>query len=403
MVTMTRVALADPGAALTGGRRRLAGVDAARGLALIGMMSVHLFRMPYGPDAPLARELVSGRSAALFAVLAGVGIALATGGTSPWSGHRLSRGRRALAARAAVVAAIGLTLAATDSRILVILPYYGLLFLIAIPVLGWSARWLAVLAAVAAVATPVISHLLRRGEVPAIAANPGWSDALTEPADTLRVLLLTGTYPVLTWSTYLFAGMAVGRLALARPRVARGVVLAGAGLALVGWALGEATLNRVGRSTVAASFPRGGIPEEYLDAMGLHWFFGTPPATDWWWLGVRFPHIGTTPDLVHTTGTALVVLGVCLLVVPRLGPWARPLVAAGSMTLTLYTLHVLADRGLSLLAEAEPLAADLPPASVWLAHVGVALLLATAWGSPTRRGPLEAVAAAAARWAAGGR
>ena len=83
MVTMTRVALADPGAALAGGRRRLAGVDAARGLALIGMMSVHLFRMPYGPDAPLARELVSGRSAALFAVLAGVGIALATGGTQP--------------------------------------------------------------------------------------------------------------------------------------------------------------------------------------------------------------------------------------------------------------------------------------------------------------------------------
>ena len=100
MVTMTRVALADPGAALTGGRRRLAGVDAARGLALIGMMSVHLFRMPYGPDAPLARELVSGRSAALFAVLAGVGDRPGHGGTSPWSGHRLSRGRRALAARA---------------------------------------------------------------------------------------------------------------------------------------------------------------------------------------------------------------------------------------------------------------------------------------------------------------
>ncbi len=402
MVTMTQVAVADPGAGLAGRRRRLSGVDAARGLALIGMMSVHLFRMEYGPDAPLARELVSGRSAALFAVLAGVGIALATGGTHPWTGTRLNRGRRALAARAAVVAAIGLTLAAADSRILVILTYYGLLFLLAIPVLGWSARRLAVLAAVAAVATPVISHLLRRGEDVTIAANPGWTDALTAPADTLRVLLLTGTYPVLTWSTYLFAGMAVGRLALARPRVAGALVAVGTGLALAGWAAGQATLDAVGRSTVAAALPRGGVPEGYLDAMGLHWFFGTPPSTHWWWLGMRFPHIGTTPDLVHTTGTALVVLGVCLLVVPRLGVWARPLVAAGSMTLTLYTLHVLADRGLGVVSEAVPWAAGLSETTVWLGHVGMALLLATAWGSPARRGPLEALAAAAARRAAGG-
>jgi uncharacterized membrane protein YeiB len=97
------------------------------------------------------------------------------------------------------------------------------------------------------------------------------------------------------------------------------------------------------------------------------------------------------------------VLGVCLLVVPRLEPWVRPLVAAGSMTLTLYTLHVLADRGLGLAAEAVPRAADLSATTVWLTHVGLALLLATAWGSPTRRGPLEALAAAAARRAAGRR
>ena len=367
------------------------------------MMSVHLFRMEYGPDAPLARELVSGRSAALFAVLAGVGIALATGGTHPWTGPRLNRARRGLAARAAVVAALGLTLALAEPRVLVILSYYAVLFLLAIPTLGWSARGLAVLAAVAAVSTPVISHLLRRREDGAIAPNPGWADALTAPADTLRVLLLTGTYPVLTWSTYLFAGMAVGRLALNRPGVAWRVTAAGMGLALAGWAVGQATLGAVGRPTVAAALPRGGVPEGFLDAMGLHWFFGSPPATQWWWLGVRFPHIGTTPDLVHTIGTSMVVLGFCLLVVPRLEPWVRPLVAAGSMTLTLYTLHVLADRGLGLAAEAVPRAADLSATTVWLTHVGLALLLATAWGSPTRRGPLEALAAAAARRAAGRR
>ena len=33
----------------------------------------------------------------------------------------------------------------------------------------------------------------------------------------------------------------------------------------------------------------------------LHSFLGAPPPDEWWWLGIQAPHIGTTPDLVHTT------------------------------------------------------------------------------------------------------
>lgn len=381
-------------------RTRLRGVDAARALALIGMMSVHLIPLEYGPDAPLAHHVAGGRSAALFAVLAGVGIALSSGGPQPWTGRRLNGARRAVAARALVVMALGLTLALTDVRLLVILPYYGVLFLVALPVLGWRARRLAVLASVAAVTTPVVSHLLRQGQDSVIAANPEWSDLLTVPGDTLRVLLLTGTYPVLTWSTYLFAGLAVGRLDLARAPVARMLVLVGAGLALTGWLIGQVTLAAVGRATVAAELPRSAIPEEYLDAMLLHWFFGSPPSKHWWWLGIQAPHIGTTPDLVHTTGTALLVLGACLLVVPHVGRWARPLVAAGSMTLSLYTAHVLVVAVTHPRAGGTTWIADLSDMTEFLVHVAVALVVATAWGSPERRGPLEALSAMAAALAA---
>jgi hypothetical protein len=345
--------------------------------------------------------VAGGRSAALFAVLAGVGIALSSGGSQAWTGRRLNAARRAVAARAFLVMAIGLTLALTDVRLLVILPYYGLLFLVALPVLGWGARRLAVLAAIAAIATPVISHVLRQGQDSAIAANPEWADLLTVPGDTLRVLLLTGTYPVLTWSTYLFAGLAVGRLDLARAAVARMVLLVGAGLALAGRLIGQVTFAVVGRSTVAAELPRAAVPEEYLDAMMLHWFFGSPPSTHWWWLGIQAPHIGTTPDLVHTTGTALLVLGVCLLVVPRVGRWARPLVAAGSMTLSLYTAHVLVVSVTHPRSGGTTWITDLSDTTEFLIHVAVALIVATAWGSPERRGPLEALSAAVAALAAG--
>ena len=67
------------------------------------------------------------------------------------------------------------------------------------------------------------------------------------------------------------------------------------------------------------------------------------------------------------------------------------------MTFTLYSLHVLA------LAEDSPLLVDDRP-TLWLAHVVVALLLASVWRTTVGRGPLEALAAwldRAARRAAG--
>ena len=116
--------------------------------------------------------------------------------------------------------AIGLTLGLVDRTPLVILPYYGVLFLLALPVLRWRAARLMVLAAVAAVTTPIVSHFLRTSGSQAIWGNLSWTHVVSDPVGSARDLLLTGSYPVITWSTYLFAGMAVGRLGPG-PRVHR--------------------------------------------------------------------------------------------------------------------------------------------------------------------------------------
>jgi hypothetical protein len=76
-----------------------------------------------------------------------------------------------------------------------------------------------------------------------------------------------------------------------------------------------------------------------------------------------------------------------------------PLAAAGSMTFTLYTLHVLA------LADGSPFLTD-DPMVLWLGHVAVALVLATVWRTWVGRGPLEWLASLldrSARRAVGGR
>ena len=108
--------------------RRLLGVDAARAVALIGMMSTHL-EPKIGPDGGVstAHLLAAGRASALFALLAGVGIALASGGTTPPRGRAWAGSAAATAARAGVIFAVGLLLGAFDSGLAVILCYYGAL------------------------------------------------------------------------------------------------------------------------------------------------------------------------------------------------------------------------------------------------------------------------------------
>jgi hypothetical protein len=317
-------------------------------------------------------EIAAGRAAALFAVLAGVSLALAHGGPTPPQGRRLRAARAGVLARAGFLLVVGMLLARVDSPPLVILPYYALLFVVAIGFLGLRARTLAWLAAGAALATPVLSHLLRQHlEQPGV-GEPGGPDLLVD-------LGVTGTYPVLTWTTYLFAGLAVGRTDL-RPRTAGVRLLAVGGvLAVSAKALSSVALDAAGG---AARLQQSStiVVNEAL-GRGL---FGTTPADDWQWLLVSAPHSGTTFDLVHTVGTSLAVLGGCLLLA-RLLPYRLllPLAAAGSMTLTLYVAHVLA------LADGSPVLLD-DRTQLWVAHVAVALVAATVWRSVVGRGPLEA-------------
>ena len=78
---------------------RLVAVDAARGLALVGLTAVHFLPQSYPDnDRPtLSWLLFAGDSAALFALLAGVSLAFSTGGRRPSRGRDLTADRAGLA------------------------------------------------------------------------------------------------------------------------------------------------------------------------------------------------------------------------------------------------------------------------------------------------------------------
>ena len=310
---------------------RLVGLDVARALALLGMVATHLLPDLTGTgEQTWPHELAGGRASALFAVLAGVAIALMTGRRTPLQGSDLGRASAGLAARALLIALIGLALATQETGLAIILTYYGVMFLLAIPFAGLGARSLAVLAAAWLVVVPVVSHWLRPDLPPRRYDNPMF-EQLEQPGLLMWELLFTGYYPAVPWLAFVFAGMAVGRSDLARRGVQAGL-LAG-GLVLAGLA------SLLSQELAEDRFSR----EVLLDAdFGL---FGTTPTDRWAWLFLDSPHSATPFDLAATIGSSLAVIGLCLLVagaLPRLGVRALAIVfGAGTMTLTLYSLHAV--------------------------------------------------------------
>ncbi|GGK66774.1 heparan-alpha-glucosaminide N-acetyltransferase domain-containing protein [Ornithinimicrobium pekingense] len=358
---------------------RVVAVDLARAVALVGMFAAHLVS-PSDPNGvggvDNLFQLVAGRSSALFALLAGVGIALSTtrAAADPW-GHR---GR--LAVRAGVVAALGLALGSFDSGLAIILTYYGVLFLCALPVLTWGARPLAVLATGWALLAPVASMLLRRQVEAPPKIVPSFVH-LADPGTLLTELLLTGYYPVLTWGAYLFAGMAVGRLDLRRPAVGPRLALVGAGLAALSVAVSTLVTSSPSVRAALLADPRRPVTDwAGLDGQIRRGLFGTHPTGTPWWLGVWAPHSGSIVDLVHTTGTAILVLGLALWLVRSTAalPW-RVAAGAGAMTLTLYATHAV--------VLASPLGARGTAALVL--HTLLALSVGALFASAPARGPLE--------------
>lgn len=380
-------------AAAATGTRRLVGVDVARALALIGMFGAHLLPQ-LGPDGRVTPWFwfAAGRSSALFAVLAGVGLALLTGGPTPRLRPRRDTAVR-IAVRGLLVAGVGMLLVGLDPPIAVILTNYGLLFLLALPLLGLRSKTLLLLAAAWVLVVPLVSQAWRTGLSPGPGAQLGFGD-LADPVSLLERLAVTGYYPVVNWIAYLMVGLAVGRMRLHERRSALRLATAGAAVAVTARLASEVLLDIRGWSALQEAGPAQAVAAPLgVGQLQLRGLYGTTPTSSWWWQAVASPHSGTPFDLAGTAGSAVAVIGLSLLAVPVLlrlhGRLARlpqglvlALAAAGTMTLTLYTLHVTAATFQTAVAERKTLL---------MAHVVVALLFAAWWRRGFGRGPLEQV------------
>ncbi|WNZ13970.1 DUF418 domain-containing protein [Streptomyces sp. 11x1] len=367
---------------------RLVGIDLARGLAVFGMYAAHVGPEPAnGGPLGFVMELARGRSSALFALLAGFTLVLITGRPHPRTGRA---GRQAVARmviRSLVLIVLGFALTALDTDVDVILAFYGLTFLAVLPFHRLRVRTLALLAAAGALVMPQVMYGVR------LSIEDGdWADAIvaTDPlarvsdTDGLMELLFTGEYPVLTWMSFMLAGMAVARLDLTCAAVRTRLTAAGGALTVLGYGGSWLALRLVphARATVAAAADGDGAASAWWSDTVGYLVDDTPAA----WLLVGAPHSQTTFSILGNTGVALLVVVLCVTAVdrlPRCARLARPVCAVGMTALTAYVLHILAIREFGMEEETGPALLDL------FLYSAVALLLATAWTRWFRRGPLE--------------
>jgi uncharacterized membrane protein len=370
-------------------RARVVGVDVARGAALLGMMAVHVLDSFDEQDAPTATTLVAaGRSAATFALIAGVSVALLSGGCHAARGPARTAVAGGLVVRALLIGVIGLALGSLSEANGVdgILPFYAVLFLLAVPLLGCPPPVLAGLAAAVAVVGPVLLVATAGLPLPAPDSDPTFAALVQDPLGVAAQLFLTGSYPVVGYLAYLCAGLAIGRLDLTSRRVAWWLFGGGVALAAVARLVSALALYPLGGfAALAARSAPGDTPAE--TARTLLW--DPDPATSWWYLALPAPHSASTVDLVHTLGSAVAVLGAALLLTrpPVLARLLAPLAAAGSMALTLYSAH--------LVLLATGVLEDEPVALFALMVVGAGVV-AVAWRRWLGQGPLERVVAIAA-------
>ncbi len=296
--------------------------------------------------------MVNGRSSILFAVLAGISIALTTGGRTPVSGGAARTARQRLAARAGLLWMLGIALMLTGVPVYVILPAYAILFLVAAAVVTWSARALLLAGAAGALAAPWLQAW--------IGLLPWWES----PGGEAAALLIGWAYPFPLWWVFVIIGMGVGRLPIRRTRTQALLLGAGALAAVMGY--GAAAV--IGRDS-------GPEPTHYLDVVVS-----------------AAAHSGGVPEVVGSTGFAVAVVAACMLVCRGiLGRIMLPLRATGSMPLTAYTAQIMAWAVWAFVALGDT--GDLSGFRALHPFVPMTaglILACTAWALTVGRGPLEA-------------
>lgn len=337
--------------------RRAIGLDGARAFAVLGMILVNMkgqLMITDIEEETLLRQLADwteGKAAALFVVLAGVGIALRA------RGDETGEARTDLIRRAAALFGVGLL--HVHFWQWDILHFYGLYL--------FAAAWLlrrsdaaVVTAGVAAMTFGMALHRMLPGVNQPI--DPWTGAGLVDD------LFWHGVHPFFPWFSFIALGMWLGRRPLHEQRTRLRLMAGGATV----WLFGEMV--------------------DYASKV-TQWFDGPTFGEETWGLELLnpWPRPGSPLFVVVAGGLAVVIICACLELEARGIFWkglGLPLVATGQLALTCYIAHAL----FILLMVQHGALVDASLETIWVAGFGMFgsfVFLSWWWRRRHPQGPLE--------------
>lgn len=319
--------------------RRVLGLDAVRGLAVVAMVIAHgvpFISTRVSGAGTFVLQQINDLASPLFALVMGVAAGLAVARGTP------ARAMARAMVRGVALILLGVGLEQFHHWVAVILHILGLLLIVGTPLLVLGSRWLVGLALVLWVSGPWVIETVTRAAGGVAGVTATTSDGAANPL--VQWLVANPHYRVLSLLPLFLLGAALARRGVADERTSWWCLMGG--LALV-WASFAAEL-----------------------------------------LGHPVVFSGDHPDQVQENGLALAAYGMVMATDvasgrrPAVYAVLRPLALVGQVALSLYVFHVV------LLV---PLIPRFPDGG-WLPFcllLGAALVVAWAWARFLGRGPVE--------------
>ncbi|MFD2034630.1 DUF418 domain-containing protein [Belliella marina] len=191
--------------------KRIVGIDAARSLAVIGMVIVN-FKVVFGGEGTLwvktFASIFEGKAAATFVVLAGVGIALITKNSIVSNNiEKLRTAKTSIIKRVFFLFTIGISFNTIWSAD--ILHFYGIYMLLVLPLLKSSGRFILLAGSLLILVYPLLMMIWNY--------ETGWDfDTLTYQdfwtiKGFVRNLFFNGFHPVIPWAAFMVFGYWLGK------------------------------------------------------------------------------------------------------------------------------------------------------------------------------------------------
>jgi uncharacterized membrane protein YeiB len=299
-------------------KQRILGFDFARGLAIIGMIFVN-FKVVMSNQSSgwlyEVMEVFSGKAAALFVVLAGVGMTLMYKSALRKNDvNKLKQVKTDLLKRAVFLFVIGLSyyfIWPAD-----ILHFYGLYLTIGVIFLGADRRWLF-----------LISILLIIGYTfmfPAINYEKGWNWTTLEYTDFFTIkgffrnLFLNGFHPVIPWVAFLLTGIWVGRINFRDTKIRKKVLLVSLAIFILFKGISVVLVNTL--STLSPS-----------DTTEIEYAFGTTPMPPLFFY------------MVTASSLSVFIITLSIYITEKFSDtlFIKQMVSAGQLALSNYFFHVI--------------------------------------------------------------